>query len=189
MLKAPVQTAVIGVGNILFCDDGLGVYASQVLAKNYDFSPAVDVLDGGTLGMNLLSYFQRYERVIVLDAISVSDDSPPGTVYSMPATALQAMGAYRQTAHEVEVLQTLEMGALAGGMADIQIVAMVPEDIESVKMGLTDSVETHLPNLIESILQQLAQWSITATPKPSPHALTQVVRGYQSLSTVNESTF
>ncbi len=181
-METAAKIAIIGVGNILFRDDGLGIYASQFLAENVDFSPKVDVIDGGTLGMNLLSYFQQYERVIVLDALSVSDDSPPGTVYSMPATELQAMGAYRQTAHEVEVLQTLEMGALAGGMAEIQIVAMVPEDIDSVAIGLTEAVENSLPHLIETGVEQLRQWDIAVTSKQIRYDLTRIIENYQTLN-------
>ncbi|PLA74534.1 Ni/Fe hydrogenase [Hydrogenovibrio sp. SC-1] len=181
-MENAAKVAIIGVGNILFRDDGLGIYASQFLAENYDFSPGVDVIDGGTLGMNLLSYFQRYERVIVLDALSVSDDSPPGTVYSMPASELQAMGACRQTAHEVEVLQTLEMGALVGGMAEIQIIAMVPEDIDSVAIGLTEAVENTLLHLIETGKEQLRQWHIAVTSKPSSHGLAEILENYQTLN-------
>lgn len=181
-MDSAAKIAIIGVGNILFRDDGLGIYASQFLAENVDFSPTVDVIDGGTLGMNLLSYFQHYERVIVLDALSVSDDSPPGTVYSMPATELQAMGAYRQTAHEVEVLQTLEMGALVGGMAEIQIIAMVPKDIDSVAIGLTEPVECQLPHLVETVVQQLRQWGVVVTSKPSSHGFAKIVENYQTLN-------
>lgn len=176
------KVAVIGVGNILFQDDGLGIYASQFLLENYLFSPKVEVIDGGTLGMNLLSYFQSYDRVIVMDALSVGDEIPPGTVYSMPPSKLQSMGAYRQTAHEVEVLQTLEMGALVGGIADIQIVAMVPEDIDSVAIGLTSTVECQLPHLIETVLRQLQQWGISVSDNPQGHDLPKIIDDYQSLS-------
>lgn len=173
---------MIGVGNILFQDDGLGIYASQFLAENYLLSPKVEVIDGGTLGMNLLSYFQSYDRVIVIDALSVSDEVPPGTVYSMPASQLQAMGAYRQTAHEVEVLQTLEMGALVGDMADIQIVAMVPENIDSVAIGLTSTVECQLPHLIETVVKQLQCWGVSVSDNSRGCALPEIIHHYQTLS-------
>lgn len=181
-MENTAKVAVIGVGNILYQDDGLGIYASQFLEQNYHFLSRVDVIDGGTLGMNLLRYFQQYERLIVLDALSVSEDSPPGSVYSMSAKQLQSFGAYRQTAHEVEVLQTLEMGALVGGMAEIQVIAMVPEDINSVAIGITEPVERQLPNLIETAVQQLRQWGITVTPKSDSHSLAQLIQNYQSLN-------
>lgn len=181
-MENTAKVAVIGVGNILYQDDGLGIYASQFLVQNYHFLPGIDVIDGGTLGMNLLRYFQQYERLIVLDALSVSENSPPGSVYSMSAKQLQSFGAYRQTAHEVEVLQTLEMGALVGGMAEIQVIAMVPEDINSVAIGLTEEVENSLPHLVETAVQQLRQWGITVTPKSDSYSLAQLIQNYQSLN-------
>lgn len=60
------EIVVIGVGNILFKDEGVGIYAAKYLEENYRFTPAVDIIDGGTLGFKLMTYYQSYEKVIDL---------------------------------------------------------------------------------------------------------------------------
>jgi hydrogenase maturation protease len=162
--KAP-STAVIGIGNILFNDEGLGIYATEFLKQNYDFSPTIELIDGGTLGMNMIHYYQSYDRVLLLDTISVENDAHAGAIYNVDAQVLQGLGSSRKTAHEVEVLQTLELGALAGNMADIKIIAMVPEEMDSVIMALTATVQQAMPLFIQTILAELQKWGIQAVPQ------------------------
>ncbi|MDG6774154.1 HyaD/HybD family hydrogenase maturation endopeptidase [Thiomicrorhabdus sp. ZW0627] len=170
--------AVLGVGNILFRDEGLGIYATQFLKDNYDFSPPIDLIDGGTIGMNLIHYYQSYDHLLLLDTISVDEEGEPGSVYCLPSEVLQGMGNYRRTAHEVEVLQTLELGALAGDVADIQVIAMVPEDMDSVSISLTDTVKQTLPLLIQTTLEQLEKLGVEVKQKISPVSLEQILRRY-----------
>ena len=69
------KNIVIGVGNLLFCDDGVGVIAVEYLKKKYDFSDGFELLDGGTLGFNLIEYFTEYDNVFIVDTISIDDNS------------------------------------------------------------------------------------------------------------------
>ncbi|WP_373019653.1 HyaD/HybD family hydrogenase maturation endopeptidase [Thiomicrorhabdus sp.] len=179
-IENSANIAVLGIGNILFRDEGLGIYATQFLKDNYVFSPSIDLIDGGTLGMNLIHYYQSYDHLLLLDTISVDENDEPGTVYSLPADVLQGMGNYRKTAHEVEVLQTLELGALVGDMAEIQVIAMVPEDMESVSISLTDTVRQALPLLIDTVIEQLEALGVKVEPQPQPkvRSLDQIVDEY-----------
>ena len=68
------KNIVIGVGNLLFCDDGIGILAIKYLQKNYTFAPEIELLDGGTLGFNLAEYFLEYDNVFIIDIISTSSD-------------------------------------------------------------------------------------------------------------------
>lgn len=177
-IPAAPNIAVIGIGNILFCDEGLGIYATQFLKHNYRFSPPIDLIDGGTLGMNLIHYYQSYDHVLLLDTISVDDDNQPGSVYCLPSEVLQGMGNYRKTAHEVEVLQTLELGALAGDVADIQVIAMVPDDMNSVSISLTDTVRQALPLLIGTAIKQLEELDVIVEPQRETTSLEQIIQSY-----------
>ncbi|MEA2099908.1 MAG: hydrogenase maturation protease, partial [Campylobacterota bacterium] len=69
------KNIIIGVGNLLFCDDGIGVIAIKYLEQNYDFNPKIELLDGGTLGFNLAEYFLEYENVFIIDTISTDDEA------------------------------------------------------------------------------------------------------------------
>lgn len=180
-LRVP-RIAVMGVGNILFTDEGIGIYATELLKQNYVFSPAIDLIDGGTLGMNLIHYYQAYDHLLLLDTIRVGDAQIPGDVYSLNSEVLQGMGQYRQTAHEVEVLQTLELGALAGDIAEVQIIAMVPQDIDSVAFALSKPVRQGVNLLINTVLQQLQTLGVTVTDQPTPSSLDAVIRQYSQMT-------
>lgn len=179
--------AIIGIGNVLFKDEGLGIYATEYLKQNYQFSPNVDLIDGGTLGMNLIHYYQSYEQVILLDTISVEssvegdfkDSAEPGAVYSLDSETLQGLGAYRKTAHEVEVLQTLELAALTGETAKIQVIAMVPEDIQTVAIQLSQTVEQAMPLMIQAAIEYLESLGIEVKASEKSVSLIQIEQSYQ----------
>lgn len=177
--------AVIGIGNILFNDEGLGIYATQFLKQNYHFTPQIELIDGGTLGMNMIHYYQSYERVLLLDTISVDEHSPAGSVYNLDAKVLQGLGSCRKTAHEIEVLQTLELGALAGEMAEIQIIAMVPEEMDNVVMALTATVQQAMPLFIQTIIEALQKWGVQASPQRQGTSLESIINQYNQQQAVS----
>jgi hydrogenase maturation protease len=188
--SAATKIAVIGIGNILFGDEGLGVYGVAYLQANYDFFPALDLIDGGTLGMNLVDVLLSYRKVLILDTISVDDADAAGTVYDLPAEVLQGLGSYRRTAHEIEVLQALELASLAGeaqSLAEVRIIGMVPQTIEQVQMNLTTAVEQAWPDLMASAVQVLHGWQVRVSPASQNKSLRQIIAAYQQASAVREA--
>jgi hydrogenase maturation protease len=150
--------AVIGVGNILFKDDGIGVLAAKYLEENYSFEPQIDVVEGGTLGLNLINYFEEYEKVIVLDSVSINDE--PGSIYKIPAEELLNSGRVRQTAHEVEVVQMLEICSLLEKKAEVTLIGIVPSDIVTTKIGLSAQLESAFESYINEIIKELQNSNI-----------------------------
>ncbi|BDY12495.1 HyaD/HybD family hydrogenase maturation endopeptidase [Hydrogenimonas cancrithermarum] len=171
-------TVVIGVGNILFKDEGVGIYAAKYLEENYDFSPAVDIVDGGTLGFKLMTYYQSYDKVVILDTVSIEDDA--GSVYNLPADALMGLGSYRQTAHEVEVVEMLEICSMLDKMAEVSVIGIVPEDIESVDIDMTPTLKESFDGLIRATLKELENSGIRAIQKAKTKSLDAIVRAYNS---------
>lgn len=170
--------AIVGIGNILFTDEGIGCYAGRYLEENFDFSHPVEIVDGGTLGFKLMTYYHSYDRVIILDTVSIEDN--PGSVYNLPADALMGLGSYRQTAHEVEVVEMLEICSLLEKIAEVSVIGMVPEDIQSVSIDLTESLKRAFPLLIDETLKELERSGVTATPKPRVVDLDAVIGAYRS---------
>ncbi|MDD3591185.1 MAG: HyaD/HybD family hydrogenase maturation endopeptidase [Sulfurovum sp.] len=156
-----MKSIVIGVGNTLFRDDGIGVYAACFLKKNYAFSPHLEILDGGTMGLNLIGYLQAYEQVIILDTLSIDDE--PGELYRIPADEFHGLGAQRNTAHEVEIIQMLEAGALYDLEARVTILGIVPEDITTVSVGLSSSLEQHFSSYLQLVLDEITSLGIEPT--------------------------
>jgi len=171
------NTVVIGVGNILFKDEGVGIYAAKYLEENYRFTPAVDIIDGGTLGFKLMTYYQSYEKVIILDTVSIKDE--PGSVYNLPADALMGLGSYRQTAHEVEVVEMLEICSMLERMADVIVIGIVPHEIECVDISLTPQLECSFKNLVDEAVRELERSGVTVE-KREGRTLEAIVRAYNS---------
>jgi hydrogenase maturation protease len=173
MANASLQRIIIiGVGNVLFKDEGLGVYASQYLATNYVFDSSVEVLDGACLGFALMPYFQEYDVVILIDTVSIEDQA--GAIYRLPAEEMLGLGSYRQTAHEVEIVEMLEICSLLDQMAEVVVIGIVPEDIKSVEMDLSDSLLGAFSDLIAVVLQELARHGIDAH-KSHHHSLESII--------------
>jgi len=157
------KNILIGVGNLLFCDDGIGVLVANYLEKNFTFSPEFEILDGGTLGFNLLEYFLEYDNVVIVDTISLEDEV--GSIYAIPSKALLGTNRYKNTAHEVEVVQMIEASSLYDTQANITIIAMVPEDISTIQIGLSEVVLSKFDSLIDEVLQHIESLHVKVTQK------------------------
>ncbi|MEA1953848.1 MAG: HyaD/HybD family hydrogenase maturation endopeptidase [Campylobacterota bacterium] len=152
------QNILIGIGNILFCDDGIGVKVVEYLKSNYRFEPDLELLDGGTLGFGLLEYFTQYERVFIVDTISIDDCA--GEFYEIPSDELLGGNPYKKTAHEVEVLQMLEVCELYDKKAEVVVLGIVPDDITSAKIGLSQILNEKFSDIIFKILLSLKRADI-----------------------------
>lgn len=159
-----MKIALIGTGNILFKDEGIGVYAVHFIRANYQFDCDIECIDGGVLGFSLMHYFQEFDRVIIIDTITMSDDVA-GSIYTIPAEELLGLSSVKQNAHEVEIVEMLEICTLAGDMAEITIVGVVPEDIVSVEIGLSATLTKAFDALVSEVLSVLQKESIAVTQK------------------------
>lgn len=160
-----MKNIVIGVGNLLFKDEGIGIYAAKYVEENYDFEPSIEIIDGGTLGFKLMSYFQEYDNVIILDTVSIEDT--PGEIYRLPSDVLLGLGNYRKTAHEVEIIEMLEICSVLDKHATVTIIGIIPEDIEKVEIGLTQKIEERFNEYIAHIIKEIESIGSKATLKNS----------------------
>ena len=159
------KTAVIGVGNILFCDDGVGVYVVRYLRENYIFEPPIELVDGGTVGFGLFEYFSTYKSVFVLDTLSLEDEA--GSIYKIPSHELLGLGGYKKTAHEVEVVQMLEMCELHDAKANITLFGIVPQDITTPKIGLSEVLKGRFELLVQTVIGALEGLGVEAVKNGS----------------------
>ncbi len=156
------RNIVIGVGNMLFKDEGIGIYAAEYIKQNYKFDDEqLEIIDGGTLGFKLMTYFQEYDNVIILDTVSIEDKV--GDIYRLPSDVLLGLGNYRKTAHEVEIVEMLEIVSVLDSHANVTIIGIIPEDIISVEIGLTSSMENKFEEFILNSLKEIENLGI----KPS----------------------
>jgi len=148
--KTKKKVLILGIGNILHKDDGLGVFIVNEISNSVKNIPKdVEIADGGTLGYDLLPLMSGRERIVIVDAIKVDDE--PGSIYKFPAKHL-ADSNNKFSLHQMGVKKIVDMLSLTGEYPEIEIVGVVPEDIQTMEIGVSDSVKKSIPKAVEYIL-------------------------------------
>jgi hydrogenase maturation protease len=173
------KIAVVGAGNVLFYDEGVGIFAQRFLEENYNFSDNVTIVDGGVLGFQLMTYYQDYDKVLILDTITMHNEEP-GVIYSIPAQELLGLGSYKQNAHEVEIVEMLEICSLLDKMADVKIIGIVPKDIIEVKTDLTPRLKANFDNFIQTAINELKNMGVEVSKKDKTKTLEEIIELYEN---------
>jgi len=154
---------VLGMGNILLQDEGLGIRALEVLQHDYELPPGVELLDGGTTGMGLLDDISRRRHLIVLDAVQTG--APPGTPVVMRGEEVPVYFGIRVTPHQLglsDVLATLELSGEQPG--SVTVLGLVPHSLE-LSLELSGAIEAKLPELVDLAVSELTQLGYAPTKK------------------------
>ena len=160
------KIALIGIGNIMFHDEGLGAYLVTYIEKNYEIPENLSIVEGGTLGFALMTYYQEYDKIIVVG--TGSKEGEVGSIASENAEEVMSNeDTTRKTANEVEITMMIEICSFHEEMGEVQLITMVPEDIIEVKNGLTDGVLAHMPELVDATLNELEKCGIRLKKKMS----------------------
>lgn len=174
-----MKTAIVGAGTVIYQDEGVGVYAAKYIENNYTFdNDDVTMVDGGVLGFQLMVYYQEYDKVIILDTITMDDEV--GSIYNLPSEELLGLGSYKQTAHEVEIIEMLEICSLLETMAEVNIIGIVPEDIETVVVGLTQKMRDNFFHLVDAGLKELDKAGIKYTKNKTEVTLDSIIESYSN---------
>ena len=152
------STVVLGLGNLLRRDEGLGIRAMERLQARYALPETVLLVDGGTLGLDLLCYLENVERVLILDAALT--DGPPGTLLRIAGDDIPAFFGMRTSPHEIALADLLAVTRLRG-TAPLELVfwGMQPGTIE-LGWGLTEAVATRLDELADAAASELRRWGL-----------------------------
>lgn len=174
-MEAP-SMLVLGLGNVLCGDDGLGVAAVARLAERYEIAPQVRVEDGGTLGLALLGLFDGVDEVLLVDAILA--DADPGALVALDGEDVAPAARTRLSVHQVGVADLLDALDLLGRRPRrLALVGLVPERIE---LGVQRSpvVERALPALVERVVREIRERGHAVAPRGSDgaHAPSSVAR-------------
>lgn len=144
------KVLILGIGNILHKDDGLGVFiVNEIAGTVKDLPEDVEIADGGTLGYDLLPLMSGREKIVIVDALKVDDT--PGNIYKFPAKHL-VDNNQKYSLHDMGVKKIIDMLTIMGEKPEIEIIGIVPEDYNSFEMGISDSVKKSIPKAVEHIL-------------------------------------
>ena len=149
----PGPVLVLGMGNILLTDEGLGVRALEAFRARYHVPDGVELLDGGTTGMGLLDDIGGRSHLLVLDAVQTG--APPGTLAVLRGDQVPVYFGRRATPHQLglsDVLATLE---LAGEKpANVTVLGIVPDSLE-LSLELSDTIAAQLDGLVAALVDEL----------------------------------
>jgi hydrogenase maturation protease len=147
------RTIVIGLGNPLMGDDGLGLAALEQLRAGYEIPDDVELVDGGTWGMNLLPVIEDAGRVLLMDAIDVN--AAPGTLIRLERERLPRYLATKISPHQVDLRDVLALAELRGTLpADTLALGLQPASVE-LRDSLSDVVRRQVDNLVAVVAQEL----------------------------------
>lgn len=149
------RTVVIGLGNPLMGDDGLGLVVLDELRTGYALPPEVELVDGGTWGMNLLPVIEDADELILIDAIDVGET--PGTFVRLEHHRLPRYLATKISPHQVDLRDVLALAELRGTLpADTVALGLQPQSVE-LRNSLSDVLRCRVGTLTAAVVQELAQ--------------------------------
>ena len=146
---------VLGVGNTLLKDEGVGVHVARRL-QAMDLPDDVEVIEGGVLGLDLLDHMEEREKIVVVDAVDGGE--MPGTVYRLTRAEIeQSVTRCLTSLHEMDLPKVFATADLMGIQIEPVIIGVEPKDMNMGYDELTPEVEAAIPRVIEMVLKEITQ--------------------------------
>ncbi len=161
----PKRILVLGIGNILWADEGFGVRCVEALNSACQFPPRVTLMDGGTQGLYLLPYVQEADCLLVFDAVDYGD--PAGRLREVVGDQVpRFMGAKKMSLHQTGFQEVLMAAELTGKLpAELVLIGVQPEELEDYGGSLRDVVKAQMPPALDIALGWLERWGAPASPR------------------------
>jgi len=155
------KVALIGSGNAFFKDEGVGLYAAKYIKENCIFSESsLEIVDGGTLGFKLMPLLQEFDAVVIIN--TASDESREVGEISIKTTEEFLDGTLvKKTANEVEIAEMLQICSMAEKFAETIVISIVPEDILSVEVALSQTMKDAWSDYISTALKVLRNLEVS----------------------------
>lgn len=152
-----VPTAVLGLGNPLLRDDGVGLAMLAALADKGPWGEEVTLVDGGTWGLSLLPVLADSEQVLVLDAVRAGH--PPGTVVRGSVDDVPRLYAHPVSPHQIDLAEVLAAAELVGALPRrVEVVGVEPGSVEGPCLDLTPAVAAAVSRAVAEAVRVLTRW-------------------------------
>ena len=150
-----MNTLILGVGNLLLSDEAVGVRIVEALGRDYRFAPGIELLDGGTAGMELLEAMASRDHIILADA--VRSGNPPGTVVTLQGEEIPTLFGRKISPHQLGLADVLSALHMTGESPKrLSLIGVEPESLEP-RIGLTSVVAAAMGEARARILRLLAE--------------------------------
>lgn len=159
LIDTTARVLILGIGNLVMSDDGVGVKVVQKLQSRYRFPAGVEIIDGGTLGLDLLPMLECVERLIVVDAIEIGEK--PGTCVRLSDDDIPIVLETKLSPHQMGFKDLLVVSRLMGhSPREMVLIGVQPGSI-AMDTELTPEVEAQVEVMLTSVLKELDLWGIT----------------------------
>ena len=162
------RIVVLGIGNMLWADEGFGVRCVEALQQRFEFAPHVELVDGGTQGLALLQYVQEADALLILDAIDYG--LAPGTLKVVQGDEVPCfLGAKKMSLHQTGFQEVLMVAQLTGHYPQrIVLIGCQPEELEDYGGSLRPRTLQALEEALPLALERLQQWGVCPVPRSRP---------------------
>lgn len=169
------ETLILGIGNILWADEGFGIRAVELFNERYVFPEHVRVMDGGTQGIFLLPWVRNAERLLIFDAVDFG--LAPATLKLIRDSDVpRFMGAKKVSMHQAGFQEVLSSAELSGELPrELVLVGVQPERLDDYGGSLRDSVKAQLEPAIATALGVLGEWGIEIENRPGAPTDTDLI--------------
>ncbi|ALG67440.1 HyaD/HybD family hydrogenase maturation endopeptidase [Beggiatoa leptomitoformis] len=159
---------ILGIGNLLWADEGFGVRTVDFLYRHYQFPPHVQLMDGGTQGLYLLSYIQAVEKLLIFDAIDYG--LPAGTIKEVLNDDVpRFMGAKKMSLHQTGFQEVLAAAQFTNQYPkEVVLLGVQPLQLDDYGGSLTPLIKAQMPTIIDLALHHLNRWGIATAPRIPP---------------------
>ena len=149
---------ILGVGNLLFTDEGFGIRVVEEMERRYAFPENVSLVDGGVLGVSLLGIMSQADHLIVVDVIR--NQGAPGDLYRLEGEAIPERIRAKNSLHQVDFLEALTLCQAMDKVPEAVIIGVEPEDIRTLQTELTPTIQNKMEAIIQMVLEELERLGI-----------------------------
>ena len=158
-----MEIAVFGIGNILLSDDGVGVHTLNKLKEEYDLPGYVELIDGGTKGLDLLPLLEDRDKVMIIDAANFKKE--PGTIGAVEGDKIPAFLSTKLSVHQIGLPDMLFAAKLMNIFPpEMCLIGIQPESM-ATSTEMSEVVSKGMKPLLEKVIERLKVWGVEIIPK------------------------
>jgi hydrogenase maturation protease len=164
-VSARIEALVLGVGNLLWADEGFGVRCAEAFHRRHADRDGVRVMDGGTQGLNLLGDIAGAKRLLMFDALDFG--RPPGTLLTLRDEEVpRALSQKMMSLHQASVMELLACASLVGDAPDqLTVIGIQPVLLDDYGGSLTPQAQAAVAVAVELAARELAGWGLPVRPR------------------------
>ena len=159
-----LSTLLLGLGNVLMKDERLGVHVVNTIKERYDCPPELEIIDGGTLGLELLPLFEKFDRVVIADAVNFGRE--PGYIGVLEDDQIPAVIFSKLSVHQIGLADLISVAKLKGIMpSKVCLIGMQPSpDDFTLVIEMSNVVNENIEKITAATINKLKEWQILCVP-------------------------